>query len=169
TVAVQGGTFNASSGTVNVAGTMQTTSGSVSASTLNLSGLFDASGGTVTVGTLNVQSGGRLNGTGTIIGNVNNSGGIVSPGASPGILTITGNYTQGPSGALNMEIGGLVAGTDYDQLRVSGTASLGGTLNTSLIGSFVPAAASTFTLVQAAGGVSGTFATVNQPIGTLFN
>jgi len=169
TVTVQGGTLNASSGTVDVAGTMQTTSGSLSASTVNLSGLFDASGGTVTVGALNVLFGGTLKGTGTITGNVNNSGGIVSPGASPGILTITGNYTQGPSGALNMEIGGLVAGVDYDQLRVGGSTSLAGTLNTALLGTFVPPPGTTFTLIQGSGPLTGTFTTVNQPVGTLFN
>jgi len=107
--------------------------------------------------------------SGTIVGNVNNSAGIVSPGASPGILTINGNYTQGPAGMLDMQIGGLVAGTDYDQLKVIGSASLGGTLNTALINGFVPAAGTTFTLVDASGGLSGTFTTVNQPAGSLFN
>ena len=68
-----------------------------------------------------------------------------------------------------MQIGGLSPGTGYDQLVVSGNASLAGTLNTSLIGSFVPPAGSTFTLVQAAGGLSGTFNTINQPAGALFN
>jgi len=100
---------------------------------------------------------------------VNNSGGIVSPGASPGILTITGNYTQGASGALNMEIGGLVAGVDYDQLRVGGSTSLAGTLNTALLGTFLPPPGTTFTLIQSTGPLTGTFTTVNQPIGTLFN
>jgi len=95
--------------------------------------------------------------------------GIVSPGASPGMLTITGNYTQGASGVLEMQIGGLVAGTDYDQLRVGGTTSLAGTLNTALINGFVPPTGSTFTLVQSTGAVTGTFTTTNQPAGTLFN
>ena len=123
---------------------------------------INTAGGTVTVGV-----GGTLSGAGTIQGNVNNVAGTVSPGASPGMLTITGNYTQGASGVLDMQIGGLVAGTDYDQLRVGGTTSLAGTLNTALINGFVPPTGSTFTLVQSTGAVSGTFTTTNQPVGTL--
>jgi len=166
---VQGGTLNASSGTIDVAGTLQTTSGTLSANTVNVSGTFNDSGGTVSVGTLNVLLGGTLSGSGTIVGNVNNSAGTVSPGASPGTLTISGNYVQGPSGVIAMDIGGLAAGTEYDQLLVSGTATLDGTLNTTLINSFAPPAGSSFTFIQAAGGVSGTFATINQPVGALFN
>ena len=98
-----------------------------------------------------------------------NTAGTVAPGASPGTLSIIGTYTQGPSGVLDMQIGGLVAGTEYDQLLVSGTATLGGTLNTSLINGFVPVAGQSFTFIQAAGGISGTFATINQPAGALFN
>jgi hypothetical protein len=67
-----------------------------------------------------------------------------------------------------MDIGGLTAGSGYDQLLVTGTATLGGALNTALIGGFVPPPGSTFTLVQAAS-LSGTFATINQPPGALFN
>jgi hypothetical protein len=79
-----------------------------------------------------------------------NSAGTVSPGASPGILTINGNYAQGASGTLAMDIGGLSPGTGYDQLLVSGTTSLNGTLNTALIGSFVPPPGSTYTFIQSA-------------------
>jgi hypothetical protein len=110
-----------------------------------------------------------LSGTGTIAGNVNNVAGTVTPGASPGILTITGNYTQGASGTLGMEIGGLTAGTQYDQLVVGGSTSLAGTLNTALVNGFVPVSGNTFTLIQSTGPVTGTFTTVNQPVGALFN
>jgi hypothetical protein len=68
-----------------------------------------------------------------------------------------------------MDIGGLSPGTGYDQLLVSGTTSLNGTLNTALIGSFVPPAGSTYTFIQSSGGLSGTFSTINQPVGALFN
>jgi hypothetical protein len=68
-----------------------------------------------------------------------------------------------------MEIGGLTPGAGgYDQLLISGTAALDGTLNSALIGTFVPPAGSTYTFIDAAGGVSGTFATINQPAGALF-
>ncbi|MBI2752995.1 MAG: filamentous hemagglutinin N-terminal domain-containing protein [Betaproteobacteria bacterium] len=147
-VIVQGGTFDASSGTVNV------------------SGAFQASSGAILIGTMNILSGGTLSGGGTIAGNVNNSAGTVAPGASPGILTINGNYVQGPSGTLDMQIGGTTAGTEYDLLIVTGSASLDGTLNTTLINGFVPAAGSTFTLVQSGGALTGTFGSIVPPTGT---
>src|SRR5205814_165215 len=51
-----------------------------------------------------VNSSATLAGTGTITGNVSNSG-TVAPGNSPGVLTITGNYTQTTGGTLVIEIG----------------------------------------------------------------
>src|SRR6202030_2833302 len=44
-----------------------------------------------------VQAGGLLKGSGVVIGNVVNVGSI-SPGNSPGTLTINGNFTQGAAG-----------------------------------------------------------------------
>ena len=118
----------------------------------------------MTASQLNV--GGSLHSGGTINANVTNSGNI-SPGSSPGILTINGNYTQGASGTLNMEIGGTIPGpSGHDQLVVTGMATLGGTLNASLINGFIPAPADSFTLIQA-GSVTGAFATTNLPSGTL--
>ena len=55
--------------------------------------------------------------------------GSLNPGTSPGIMTFSGDFVQGYSGVLNMELGGTVAGSEYDQLIVSGQFELGGTLN----------------------------------------
>ena len=169
TVTASGATINGAGGTMDVAGTLNASGGTLTSGTMNVTGTLNTSGSALNIGTLNVGVGGALTGTGTIQGNVNNVAGTVSPGASPGILTISGNYTQGASGVLNMEIGGLVAGTDYDQLKVLGTTSLAGTLNTALINGFVPVPGQTFTLVQSTGAITGTFTTVNQPVGALFN
>ena len=73
-------------------------------------------------------NGGTLAGSGTVDGSVTNNGGTVAPGGSPGILTITGSYTQGAGGTLRIEIDGLTVGTEYDRLAVTGAASLDGTL-----------------------------------------
>jgi hypothetical protein len=67
---------------------------------------------------------GLLAGTGMVDGPVVNAGGTVAPGLSTGTLTITGNYTQGADATLHIEIGGLTAGSQFDQLVVSGTAAL---------------------------------------------
>jgi hypothetical protein len=131
--------------------------------TLN-GGTLDGAGTISLVGTtLDVLAGGVLGGSRTIIGNVNNLAGTVSPGASPGTMTIDGNYLQGSSGTLLAEIGGLAAGTQYDRLVVSGTVTLDGNLNVVLDNGFIPAAGDTFTIVESGGGVSGTFATTSLP------
>ncbi len=160
--------FNAT--TINGTGTLQVVGGAgpvadftnvnASAATLLVGGGGTANilSGTSTFGALSM-GGGTLTGTGTISGNVDNSAGTVAPGASPGILTINGNYAQGPLGTLAVEIGGTTAGSQYDQLVVTGSTTLGGTLTTTL--SFVPAASDTFTIIQSSGPVSGAFATTN--------
>ena len=59
-------------------------------------------------------------GSGRITGNLTNLG-TLAPGNSPGTLTISGNYTEG--GTLDIEVEGLTAGTQHDQVAVSGTAT----------------------------------------------
>ncbi len=56
--------------------------------------------------------------------------GTVSPGNSPGLLEIDGDYTQ--TGTLEIEILGDAL-TDFDRLTVTGSAFLGGTLEVTLL------------------------------------
>jgi uncharacterized repeat protein (TIGR01451 family) len=106
------------------------------------------SGGSLTKSGARVFNGGTLGGKGTITGTVSNIGGTVLPGSSPGILRIVGDYTQGPTGTLNIELGGVVSGTQYDLLDVTGAASLSGTLNVSLINGFTPISGTVFRIVN---------------------
>jgi hypothetical protein len=129
---------------------------------LTLAGGTLGAGGTLNLGTTSILAGGVLTGTGKIVGNVDNLAGTVAPGASPGTLTIDGNYTQGPGATLAIEIGGIVAGSQHDALAVSGNATLGGALDVALVNGFVPASGSSFTIIQA-GTVSGQFASVSSP------
>ena len=102
------------------------------------SGSSIASSSLVTVGT-----GGTVSGTGAL-GAVSLTGGTLSPGASPGILT-TGNVTTASGSTVALEIGGLNAGTQFDRIVSNGTVTLnGGTLSVSLINSFIPAQNDTF-------------------------
>ncbi len=120
-------------------------------------------GGSITSPAMTL-SGGILRGTGTITTNLSNNGGVVGPGASPGKINITGNYIQGAAGTFNIEVGGTNAATpDFDQLIVSGTATLGGTLNASVINGFLPKKGETFRFLTAASRV-GDFATKNLAI-----
>ncbi|MGE3817844.1 MAG: putative Ig domain-containing protein, partial [Isosphaeraceae bacterium] len=81
--------------------------------------------------------GGALTGSGVINADVFN-GGQVSPGVGIGALTVNGNYTQALTGTLDLELGGLNAGTEFDMLNVSGVATLDGTLHAGLVNGFVP-------------------------------
>ncbi|MEX2091225.1 MAG: autotransporter-associated beta strand repeat-containing protein, partial [Pirellulales bacterium] len=81
-------------------------------------------GGTVNVSSLLTNGSlGEIHGDGNVIGNVENSG-LVSPGLSLGALNLDGNYTQSPSGELLIEL----AASSYDQLLITETATLAGTL-----------------------------------------
>ncbi len=136
-----------------------------------------ASGDTVTqtAGTTNLGTGGILHGgievqggslvgSGTVRGDVVNSG-TVAPGNSPGCITVNGNYDQSSAGNLNIEIAGTSPGTgcdsssQFDRLVVNGTVSLGGTLTRSLINNFIPATGNSFKIIDNDGtdAVNGTF------------
>jgi len=64
--------------------------------------------------------------------------------------TIKGTYTQSSTGALDISIGGTMAG-QYDQLNVT-TAKLNGTLNTTFINGFTPAVGQKFTIMNISSG-----------------
>lgn len=111
-----------------------------------------------------VNAGGTLGGNGTIFGNVFNSG-VVSPGHSPGILHITGNYTQTSGGTLVIEV---ASSTSFDKLNIDGHASLGGTLRVVQLNGYQPKLGDKLVFLTAGGGVSGTFSTThNDFLGTL--
>ncbi|MBS0260989.1 MAG: hypothetical protein JSS02_03460, partial [Planctomycetes bacterium] len=126
----------------------------------SLSGITKLSGGTVvaTVSPLAIAGGGTLVGTGTITGSVA-SAGVVSPGFSPGLITITGDYSQDANSQLSIQLGGPNADTDYDQLEVDGNVNLAGTLNLSLLNGFISSIGQTFTIIKNDGPnpVSGSF------------
>jgi autotransporter-associated beta strand protein len=107
-------------------------------------GLWKASTGTLTLtgansytGNTNVEKGklvvngslassvrilknGTLGGTVVVNGNLTNLGKL-APGNSPGTTTINGNYLE--AGTLDIEVWGLTANTQHDQVVVSGTAT----------------------------------------------
>lgn len=139
------GQFAGSQGNVTItgAGSLWTTTGD-----LYLGGDDTAAGGTGLLSLLNegqvdvggalyVHNTGTIHGAGTVIGEVVSSG-RVAPGNSPGILTITGDYTQTASSVLEIEVQGYTAGTEHDQLQVSGTATLAGRLEVPILQPFDP-------------------------------
>ena len=107
------------------------------------------SSGTIVGGTLQM-SGGTLSGNSTIQANVFNSG-STSPGVNnAGMLSIKGNFNQTSTGALNIAIGGTTAGTQYDQLAVTGSVALAGVLNLSTFNGFSASNGNQFVIVTGA-------------------
>ncbi len=112
-------------------------------------------------GQMFIQSNGVLEGTGTLIGGdpavagsgVNNFAGTVRPGNSPGILTIEGNYTQAQDATLQIEIGGLTFGDEYDRLIVTGDALIDGRIVFEFIQEFAPKQGDLFDFLTVGGDV----------------
>ncbi len=107
-------------------------------------------------------SGQSLLGSGTCDCVLNaSSGSVISPGTSPGQLS-SNEMNMNSGSTLVIEINGIVAGTDYDQISVSelnldADTSGGATLDLNF--GFTPAVNDTFTLIDVTGvnPVSGTF------------
>ncbi len=98
-------------------------------------GQFNFTGGTLSVDTFN--------------GDLVNQGGILSPGNSAGTTTVLGSYTQESGGQLEIEIGGLLSGTEFDFVNITGLADLAGDLMFSLIDGFLPDTVDLFTIFDA--------------------
>jgi Aspartyl protease len=130
-------------------------------------GILQLSGGTLDAqfveifgGTLR-GSGLVTTGSGSIPGQVESRGGTVSPGNGIGTLSIEGRFANAEGSTLAIELGGLAAGTQYDQLLVDGGAALDGTLSVSLVG-FTPFVGDTFTIL-AADAIGGQFSALSLP------
>ena len=124
TVTISGGTFALGSGTsVTDTTTIDVATG----------GTLDVNGQTETLTQVTV-SGGSLVGTGTLSSPVSAGSGTVAPGNSPGVIA-TGDLNLGAASTLLIEANSpyTTAGTDYDQLDVTGTVTIavGATLSLS--------------------------------------
>ena len=140
----------------------------VNAGTLDLGGSGATLGGSMRTSSLTtVASGATLAGSGTTGALTIDVGGLHKPGQSPGI-TASGDYTL--NGDLEIEVddsftgGTPTAGTDFDQVDVTGTVTLGGTstltpLEFGTSNAFNPDFGTVFSIINndGADAVSGTF------------
>src|SRR5262249_35010936 len=138
--------FNNTGAVLVLSGTLELAGGGVAG------GFFDVAAGAVlasTAGTLTLE--GYLSGAGTVrVGNGNGTlvnAGTVSPGGggAAGTLTVAGNYRQGGTGVLTIELGGAAS----DQLQVTGTANLNGVLSVLLLDDFFAEAGYEFRVLDA--------------------
>ncbi len=89
--------------------------------------------------------GGTLGGAGTVGTIVATNGGSVAPGNSPGRLN-SSNVTFNTSTHFAVELNGTNPGSDHDQLNVTGSVALDGTLTGSV--GFIPGVGTTFTIIN---------------------
>lgn len=87
-------------------------------------------------GVLHNQTSGIIKGLGTVILPINSSNftndGVFAPGASPGTLNIIGDYHSNASSAFDIDLDGLIQGTEYDLLAIQGDASFDGNVQVNL-------------------------------------
>ncbi len=112
-------------------------------------------------------NGGLLTGAGTIVGDVVASGRI-APGNSPGVLNIVGDFAGTPTAVYDIELqpaAAPVAGTDFDQIAVTGAATVnGGTVNPLPFGAGSFVVGTRYEFLTAAGGLTVLApVTVNNP------
>lgn len=138
---------------IDIAATLKKTNGS-GISTLNLTD-FNNNGnvisevGTIVIdGTLNDGIYSEYGGSGSIqFPNGFILDGELSPGSSPGILTVIGDLTTASEAGFNIEIDGPNTGTEYDQVVVTNEAILEGTIEVTL--GYLPANDASFEIVTA--------------------
>ncbi|GAA5080879.1 autotransporter domain-containing protein [Lysobacter panacisoli] len=122
-----------------------------------------------------VYADGTASGSGRIDGAMDVRG-VLAPGNSPGVLVVNGDVVQHAGSVFVADIDGRTAGNGaghHDQLRLVGADSVytaGGELQPLLRGiagaatnTFVPDVGDSFVLVQAEGGVTGSYASLTQP------
>ncbi len=138
---------------INTTSGMFTNTGTITGGVANM-GLF-TNNGTVTSGLTNM---GRLSGAGTIGADLINAG-LLAPGNSIGTMTVAGNYSQ-TGGTYQAEVN---ASGQSDRLNVAGTATIGPGSTVSVAPERgIYAARTKYTLLNAAGGVSGAYASVSS-------
>lgn len=158
------GTTVANAGTIELTSVNGTAASTLVSGTLTNAGTISALAGTGGARNLaaNTTNLGTLNWFGTLTGNLSNDGQF-NPGGPLGTAIVSGSYTQGLLGTLNVEIGGTPSCTSFDALLVGGTATLSGTLNVDLADGCNPALAQQFVVISF-GTLSGDFL-VFEPAG----
>ncbi|MBY0563863.1 MAG: autotransporter domain-containing protein [Hyphomonadaceae bacterium] len=140
-----------------------TISSFLDAGTLTVNGIFSPSRLTV--------AGGSLYGTGSILTTAPTgagllvNGGLLSPGtgaSTVGTLAVTGNTAFTLAGVLGIDVASALSA---DRLNVIGQLQLGGGAAVNILGGYTPTFGTTWTVANATGGITGSFAVVatNMP------
>ncbi len=118
----------------------------VSAGTLFVNNTSGSATGTNTV---SVGSSASISGNGFITGPLGiNAGGTLAPGFNGAGIFHIGSGGLFLSGTLSLEIGGLVAGSGYDQVQTAGGATIAGQLSIAIVNNFQPMLGSHFYILD---------------------
>jgi len=116
-----------------------------------------------------VGAGSRIEFQGNVSGAGNYfSGGTVTmngafrPGNGPGVVSFANDLSFGAGASLEIEIGGLTAGSQHDKLSIASDLALDGELEVSLINGFNPSAGQSFNILDW-GSLAGTFSSISLP------
>jgi autotransporter-associated beta strand protein len=169
TLAVQSGSSVVSGGTLNTPGNFDKTgAGELDLdNTTNVNGIANVVEGLLSVnGELNanavlVDPTATLGGAGVIFASNVVVNGNLSPGNSPGTLNVVGNLVLGAGSSTVIEI---ASPTNFDRIIVSGTATLGGTLNAVAYGGGTITPGARYDFLQA-GSIDGEFDSLIAPDG----
>jgi len=169
TLAVQTGSSVVSGGTLNTLGNLDKTgAGELDLqSNANVNGIANVLAGLLSVnGQLNANSvmvdpTATLGGAGVIVAQNVVVNGNLSPGNSPGTLNVVGNLILGAGSSTVIEI---ESPTNFDRIVVSGTATLGGTLNAVAYGGGTITPGARYDFLQA-GSIDGEFDSLIAPDG----
>ncbi len=132
--------------------------GNYSFGKIDISGgrLIGLAGSRLVAQTITVASGATFGSAGTVVGNLTVNG-TLSPGASPGTMTVTGNVRLAKGSTSLFEL----TPTVNDKLQVSGTVTIadGATLQLSGVPNLTPG--KKLDLIVASGGIKGAFSTIS--------
>ncbi|MDY0960278.1 autotransporter outer membrane beta-barrel domain-containing protein [Sphingomonas sp. CFBP8993] len=168
TIALSGGTANAPVAFTNVAnvealamtGGYATVSGNAAFGSVDMSSgrLVGLAGSTMAATQFLVRQGATFGSAGAVNGNVTVAG-TLSPGASPGTMTVNGNVTLNSGSLSFFELTPTVS----DKLIVNGALAIGSGSTLQIVSSGALRPGTSYDLIVASGGITGSYATVQKP------
>ncbi|MGB7193996.1 MAG: autotransporter [Collimonas pratensis] len=147
---------------------VQNTTDAITLSNISGTGTFLQNGTASTTLRNNSFSGAAIINSGSVLaasanafgsGNLTNNAGL-GLGSTLFELTLAGSYQQTASGSLTLPINGTSKGVNYGHLTVAGPVVLGGVLALNFSGTFT--SGQKFTLIDAGGGITGSFSNVTS-------
>ena len=147
-----------------MSGGFATVSGTAAFGTVDLTGgrLVGLAGSTIGASQILVRQGATFGSAGTVNANLTVAG-TLSPGASPGTMTVNGNVALQSGSVSLVEITPTVS----DKLLVNGTLTIASGATLQFAPSGTLRAGTSYDLIVASGGITGSYATVIKP-DTLF-